>query len=537
VADADGRLKGSGGAVFETIGVGLEELRRRGRKVARARGRQILLIAAEDRVLAIANRCPHEGYPLSEGTLGPGCVLTCDWHNWKFDLESGKTLVGRDPVRTYPVRLDGDAILVDLADPPADRQREQALTGLGAAMADNDRTRMAREVARLERAGFDGRVAVAHAMASIEDRLEGGMTHAHAAAADWLALSGRAPTAELRLAALLEPIGHLAEDTLGAGCYPYPEGTLPWDEAAFLAAMEAEDESAALAHLEGALGQGLAYADVRPALGAAALAHYADFGHSAIYVLKAGQVIDRLGADITPTVLRALVRQLIYARREDRLPEFRGYAEALERWGAKGAEAVVAEDLVGLSTPGALRRVLASSARPTREIYDALLGAAGWNLLHFDLTFDTAAGAVIADNVSWLDFTHALTFASAARRLCEDRRDLWPAALLQMALFVGRNRAYVRADQDLSAWQVADSDAFVATEMAKLYDHGIPEPIIACHRLKVLFALEDELAASPNASLVETLCAGVNRYLNTPPKRHHGLRLARQARAFIAKEG
>jgi hypothetical protein len=33
------------------------------------------------------------------------------------------------------------------------------------------------------------------------------------------------------------------------------------------------------------------------------------------------------------------------------------------------------------------------------------------------------------------------------------------------------------------------------------------------------------------------MCAAVNRYLNTPMKRHHGLRLARQARAFVAREG
>lgn len=523
--------------MFEPAGVGREELAQRGRNVFRARGKQILLIEAGGRVFAVANRCPHEGYPLSDATLGPGCVLTCDWHNWKFDLASGATLVGRDPVRTYPVKLDGDAILVDLADPPADRRRDKALAGLDAAMADNDRTRMAREVARLERAGFDACAAVAHAVAQTHDRLEGGMTHAHAAAADWLALSGRAPTADLRLAALLEPIGHLAENTLGARTYPYPEGARAWDAAAFLAAMEAEDEGAALAHIAGALRDGLAYADLRPTLAEAALAHYADFGHSAIYVLKAGQVIDRLGGDIAPAMLRALIRQLIHARREDRLPEFRGYAKALERWGGKGAEPVRGEDLVGLSVDRALRRVLASSARPTRELYDALLGAAGWNLLHFDLAFDTAVGVRIADNVGWLDFTHALTFANGARRLCENRPDLWPAALLQLALFVGRNRAYVRADQDLSAWRVADPDAFVATEMAKLYDHGVPEPIIACHRLKVLFALEDELEAAPAAPWVETLCAGVNRYLNTPPKRHHGLRLARQARAFVAREG
>jgi nitrite reductase/ring-hydroxylating ferredoxin subunit len=523
-------------AVFEAIGIGRQALERCGRKVVRRGGKQMLLIAAGGRVWAIANRCPHEGYPLSEGTLGPGCVLTCDWHNWKFDLATGAAQVGRDPVRTYPVRLDGDAILVDLADPPAERQRERALKGLRVAMADNDRTRMAREVARLEQAGFDGRVALAEAVAATSERLEGGMTHAHAAAADWLALSARAPSPETRLAALLEPIGHLAWDTLGADRFPYPDGARAWVAAAFTTAMEAEDEAAALAHVRGALAAGLAYADLRPALAEAALAHYADFGHSAIYVLKAGQLIEQLGEAAAAAVLPALIRQLVYARREDRLPEFRGYAPALEAWG-KGAQPARAQDFVGLSVAQTLRRVLASSGRPVRELYDALLGTAGWNLLHFDLAYDTAAGPVIADNVSWLDFTHALTFANAARRLCGQRPDLWPRALLQLALFIGRNKPFVAADQDVSAWRVDDLAAFVATEMARLYDHGVAEPIVACHRLKVLFALEDELGTAPDAPWAAALGAGVNRYLNIPPKRHHGLRLARQARAFIATEG
>jgi hypothetical protein len=73
--------------------------------------------------------------------------------------------------------------------------------------------------------------------------------------------------------------------------------------------------------------------------------------------------------------------------------------------------------------------------------------------------------------------------------------------------------------------------------MNALYDHGIPEPIIACHRLKVLCALEDELAASPDAPWAETMIAATNRYLNTPIKRHHGLRNATQALDFIAREG
>ncbi|HZZ86702.1 MAG TPA: Rieske (2Fe-2S) protein [Caulobacteraceae bacterium] len=531
--------------MLEATGLTRQELAEAGRKVVRRGARQVLLIAAPgsggERIFAIANRCPHEGYPLSEGTLGEralgaDCVLTCDWHNWKFDLASGAALVGRDPVRTYPVELRGDQIFIDLTEPPADALRARALAGLDAAMADNDRTRMARETARLERAGFEAGEALAHAIARCNGRLEGGMTHAHAAAADWLALSARAPAADLRLAALLEPLGHLAWDTQGAGEFPYPAGERAWDGEAFLAAMEAEDEAAAQAFARGALRAGLSYAELRPWLADAALAHYADFGHSAIYVLKAGQLVERLGEAVQAPMLEALIRQLIYARREDRLPEFRGYAAALAAWPDGGARSVSVDDLCGLSVAAALKRVAASARRPTVELFDALLGAAGWGLLHFDLGYDQAAGRKIADNASWLDFTHALTFANAARRLCAERPDLWPRALLQLALFVGRNRPFVAAQQDVGGWTVGDPAAFLRAEMAGLYDHGVVEPIIACHRLKVLFALEDELVAAPGAPWAGVVCAGVNRYLNSPTKRHHGLRLARQARAFIAKE-
>jgi nitrite reductase/ring-hydroxylating ferredoxin subunit len=513
-----------------------DDLTGRGRKVVRRAGKQILLIASGGRIFAVANRCPHEGYPLSEGTEGPDCVLTCNWHNWKFDLATGAALIGRDPVRTYPVELRNGEIFVDLADPPAEAQKTRALRGLDTALADNDLPRMAREVARLERAGYDAGTALAHALNSRGNRLENGMTHAHAAAADWLALAERAPGEETRLVAMLEPLSHLAWDTLGAGEFPYADGISRWDESAFLAAMEAEDETAALARMRGAIAEHVPHAQLRPAFGASALSHYADFGHSAIYTLKAGQLIDRLGDDAKEPVLLALVRQQVHATREERLPEFRGYAKALAAWDGRGAEAAKTSDFIGLTIDGALKRVLASSGRPVRELYEALLGASAWNLLHFDLAFDRATGNAIADNISWLDFTHALTFANAVRHICEERPELWPRALLQMALFVGRNRGFVDGAQDVARWQVDDSAGFIASEMSTLYDHGIVEPIIACHRLKMLFALEDELAAAPDAPWGAEMCAAMNRWLNNPQKRHHGLRIATQARDFIARE-
>src|SRR5262249_31704248 len=148
-----------------------------------------------------------------------------------------------------------------------------------------------------------------------------------------------------------------------------------------------------------------------------------------------------------------------------------------------------------------------------------------------------ATGNAIADNVGWLDFTHALTFANACRHICEERPDLWPRAALQLALFIGRNRKYVRPEEDVAQWRVDDRRAFLEEARRTLYDHGIAEPIIACHRLKVVVALEDELRAAPDAAWDQTACAAVNRYLNTPMKRHHGLRTAAQALDFVAGEG
>jgi hypothetical protein len=45
------------------------------------------------------------------------------------------------------------------------------------------------------------------------------------------------------------------------------------------------------------------------------------------------------------------------------------------------------------------------------------------------------------------------------------------------------------------------------------------------------------LRAAPDAAWGETACAAVNRYLHTPIKRHHGLRIAAQALDFVAREG
>lgn len=514
-------------------GITSAALQAAGRRLFRHHGRQVLLLACDGGLFAVSNRCPHEGYPLSEGALGADCVLTCNWHNWKFDLRRAKTLVGRDRLHHYRLEERQGEIFIDLAETPPAQVREQALEGIAQALNEYDRPRLARDCARLMHAGFAPEEALREAIILTHPRFEDGMTHAHAAAADWLALAAQAPTSEARLAATLEPLAHLSWDCRGADCYPFAARRRPFDATSFVAAVLAENEEDAVACIRGA--EHLQLETLRPCFARAALAHYADFGHSAIYVLKSFALITRLGKAVSLPLLLLLTRSLVRATREDLLPEFRGFDAALKAWPEGGSEAIGGADLIGLNPARILARLLASARRPVPELYDALMEAAAYNMLHFDLSFDQANDGPLADNVNWLDFTHALTFANAARQLCTETPTLWPSALLQLGLFVARNGKYVR-HADASNWEVADREPFLSTQCERLYDHGIAEPIIACHRLKVLFALQSELAATPQAPWAASWLAAVHRYLSSPLKRHHALRLARQALHFVASE-
>src|SRR3546814_6253306 len=130
----------------------------------------------------------------------------------------------------------------------------------------------------------------------------------------------------------------------------------------------------------------------------------------------------------------------IYASLENLIPEFRAYGPALAAWTGEGVAPIAPADLLGLSVPKVLERVNRSSG-DRRALYDALIGAAGWQFLHYDTRLMTAVDKPVSHNVGWLDFTHALTFGNAVRVLCGRYPRLWPQGLLQIACFVGRTRS------------------------------------------------------------------------------------------------
>src|SRR5262245_23195661 len=119
-----------------------------GRPVLRkADGHRFACVRAGDGVHAIDDLCPHQGYPLSQGTCNGG-VLTCEWHNWKFELATGDCTFGGEAVRRYPTRIEGGRVHLDFAiDESAEAERLRA--GLLKAIERDEMGRALREALRL----------------------------------------------------------------------------------------------------------------------------------------------------------------------------------------------------------------------------------------------------------------------------------------------------------------------------------------------------------------------------------------------------
>ena len=276
---------------------------------------------------------------------------------------------------------------------------------------------------------------------------------------------------------------------------------------------------------------------VAPAFAQAALAHYADFGHAAIYTFKTGQLVARLGRSAAEPLALCLVRSLIDSSREDLIPEFRHYAAALSDWRSNDDAKPTGDDFFGLDVKRALD-LAANSGGDVEALYSALLHANALNWLHFDLKRQDAVRQPVSQNVTWLSFTHGITFANAVRGLCIDQPALWPQGLLQMACFAGRNARYLDRETNYHAeWAVDDGATFLRGAFERLFDHAAPEPIVSAHLVKVVTAVDREVDHAPSAPYTPILLAALNRFLNSPLKRRHALRTAEQALGFVAAEG
>jgi len=514
----------------------LAELAPRAVRMLRVDGRQIAVFHTEDGIRACDNRCPHEGYPLSEGSLSKDCILTCNWHNWKFNLESGENLFGGDRLRIYPLEIRGEDIWVDLTERPYAERYASIRDSLRDAFEDYSYDRIARETARLIKLGADPLDVLRLAIEWSWQKLEFGWTHAYAGMADWISLyHEHAKNRELSLVCLVESVSHAAYDVLRERDYPYTEDIAEFDESSFVEYIDNEDEAAAVAAIRGGIRAGLGFADFEPALTRAALLHYNDFGHSLIYVTKVAVLIEQLGPSVMEPLLLSLVRGFIFASREDRIPEFRAYTTQLARWGKHKQQVAEPELWRHKGVNKSLQATVACSAQPAGEIYRALLLANAVNLLSFDIRQQEKVRVPVSGNVGWLDFTHGLTFAEAVRQQCTRFPELWPQGLLQMACFNGRNAAFTTDQADVDRWCPGEAGEQLESLLQRVLDHGEAEHIVSVHLLKTTLSVRAEIAQLERDD-ARLLVAALTRFLESPIKRRQARRTAHQSLQFVARE-
>ena len=71
--------------------------------------------AVDGQIYAVEDVCTHDDGPLGEGELD-GFEIECPRHGARFDIRTGKVLCmpAVVDIRTFPVRVEGDQILVGL---------------------------------------------------------------------------------------------------------------------------------------------------------------------------------------------------------------------------------------------------------------------------------------------------------------------------------------------------------------------------------------------------------------------------------------
>lgn len=98
-----------------------EDIPLREARSVRVGGRDIAIFNLGDRFLAVDNRCPHKGGPLSEGIVS-GTTVVCPLHAWKINLETGNVLTTPDSpqcIESFRTRVEGGVVSIELPVKPA----------------------------------------------------------------------------------------------------------------------------------------------------------------------------------------------------------------------------------------------------------------------------------------------------------------------------------------------------------------------------------------------------------------------------------
>ncbi len=389
-------------------------------------GHRVCLVRTAGGVHAVDHACPHEGYGLTQGELN-GDLLTCAWHNWKFRVTDGTCVQGEEGVTVHRVDVDdvGD-IRVTITRPDPEVVRARTLVSLRRGIANDYTGQVARDVVRLLQASAEPR------------RTDlGGRRPRRSAGRVRLGpldrLGDRLPVDDrpvrrrpARPADRAGDHGHRRVGTRSAGQRVARARPRRRSDPARRSGRRSSPSGRrdAQALVLAAIERGDTADDLRRWFTAVVSDHLLSYGHGAIYAQKAFELLAMIGWERAATVLPHLVPTIVYGTREDKLPYMRPFVRGLDSIDLAALASVPVVD--GWTDDGALRSTLLGNDR--RAALDSTVAAlrdgAGIDgvldtVVHVVsdrmLRYDTAGEFDFADDFGWLDITHGLTYASAAR--------------------------------------------------------------------------------------------------------------------------
>ena len=86
--------------------------------VAEANGKKICSARQDDKLFAIAYKCPHAGGILADGFIDALGNIVCPLHRYKYSLENGRNISGEGYyLKHWPVEVRQDGVWVRLEKP------------------------------------------------------------------------------------------------------------------------------------------------------------------------------------------------------------------------------------------------------------------------------------------------------------------------------------------------------------------------------------------------------------------------------------
>lgn len=412
--------------------VSVAELPEGGSKLFRYYDKRIAIFRTGRGIYAVDNRCPHQGYALLQGDV-KNDVLTCAWHNWKFDLtQDGLCTYGGESVRSYPVDVRNGEVWLDVTDPAAEVLAPQLFASLREAMGDVDIGRLARDTTRLQRIGTPLVEVVREGVNFGAPRAEYGWNHSLATLTDCLNLASMFE-GTIGSLPVVQGMSVISETQVRRPLRPRPDpvdpvtayGSIAEALAAYPALVDDERIEEAEGLLRGLIAAEAAPSAIRHAMATAITDHFLGYGHPLIYLQKSFELLDRIGWSEADTVLGPLVPNTGLSTRYDKLLYMRKFLRA---W--KEAELDLS-DLLGRQAEApfdgarfrrtvldegpeasfaALRSALEAGVNITK-IIDATSLAAAERFRRFDIDLDSDD----TNEWGWLDVTHTMTYLDALR--------------------------------------------------------------------------------------------------------------------------